>query len=109
MACVSRSIRLSAPAPALIARISARYGVVTGGPRQCSRVIPLSVGSSIVRGRCFSQTSNWRSATGPKPIRGASKLFKYADDAVADIKSGSVLLSSGFGLCGVAGKKSLEK
>lgn len=33
-----------------------------------------------------------------------SKLFKDADIAVADIKSGSTLLSAGFGLCGVAGK-----
>lgn len=29
-------------------------------------------------------------------------MFKSADEAVADIQSGSVLLSSGFGLCGVA-------
>lgn len=35
--------------------------------------------------------------------RGGSKLFKDADAAVADIKSGSTILSSGFGLCGVAG------
>lgn len=35
-------------------------------------------------------------------VRGQSKLFKDADAAVADIKSGSTLLSSGFGLCGVA-------
>lgn len=33
---------------------------------------------------------------------GSSKLFKNADDAVADIKSGSVVLSAGFGLCGTA-------
>lgn len=39
----------------------------------------------------------------PKIERGASKLFKNADDAVADIQSGSTILSSGFGLCGVAG------
>lgn len=39
----------------------------------------------------------------PKIERGASKLFKDADAAVADIKSGSTILSSGFGLCGVAG------
>lgn len=39
----------------------------------------------------------------PKVERGASKLFKDADAAVADIKSGSTILSSGFGLCGVAG------
>ncbi|KAL2759925.1 hypothetical protein ACRALDRAFT_1073988 [Sodiomyces alcalophilus JCM 7366] len=34
--------------------------------------------------------------------RGESKLFDSADSAVADIKSGSTILSSGFGLCGVA-------
>lgn len=33
-----------------------------------------------------------------------SKLFKDADEAVADLKSGTTLLSSGFGLCGVAGR-----
>lgn len=38
----------------------------------------------------------------PKIVRGASKLYKSADEAVADLKSGSVILSSGFGLCGVA-------
>ncbi|KAF3763236.1 succinyl-CoA:3-ketoacid-coenzyme A transferase [Cryphonectria parasitica EP155] len=31
-----------------------------------------------------------------------SKLYPTADDAVADIQSGSTILSSGFGLCGVA-------
>ena len=30
----------------------------------------------------------------------ASKVFNNASDAVKDIKSGSVVLSSGFGLCG---------
>lgn len=38
----------------------------------------------------------------PAPERGASKLWDSADAAVADIAPGSVLLSSGFGLCGVA-------
>ncbi|KAK1138505.1 hypothetical protein N8T08_002455 [Aspergillus melleus] len=38
----------------------------------------------------------------PKIDRSASKLFKNADEAVADIQSGSTILSSGFGLCGVA-------
>jgi 3-oxoacid CoA-transferase len=39
----------------------------------------------------------------PQTPRGASKLFKDADEAVADLKSGSIILSSGFGLCGTAG------
>jgi len=40
----------------------------------------------------------------PKVDRGASKVFKNADDAVADIQSGATILSAGFGLCGTAGK-----
>lgn len=39
----------------------------------------------------------------PKIVRGASKLYKDADAAVADLKSGSTILSAGFGLCGTAG------
>lgn len=35
--------------------------------------------------------------------RGGSKVYKSVDVAVADIRSGSTILSSGFGLCGVAG------
>ena len=35
-------------------------------------------------------------------------MFKSADEAVADIKSGSTILSAGFGLCGTAGKDYIE-
>jgi len=52
--------------------------------------------------RSFSQSSLWRSVAAPTVSRGDSKIFKSADEAVADVQSGSVLLSSGFGLCGVA-------
>ncbi|KAH8762815.1 hypothetical protein BGZ57DRAFT_572257 [Hyaloscypha finlandica] len=38
----------------------------------------------------------------PKIIRGQSKVFKDADAAVKDLKSGAVILSAGFGLCGTA-------
>ncbi|KAF2183716.1 3-oxoacid CoA-transferase [Zopfia rhizophila CBS 207.26] len=38
----------------------------------------------------------------PTIDRSASKLFKSADEAVADLQSGSTILSAGFGLCGVA-------
>lgn len=37
--------------------------------------------------------------------RPKSKVYASADEAVLDIKSGSTILSSGFGLCGVAGKE----
>lgn len=40
----------------------------------------------------------------PKIVRGGSKLYKNADAAVADLKSGSTILSAGFGLCGTAGE-----
>jgi 3-oxoacid CoA-transferase len=40
----------------------------------------------------------------PQIVRGDSKLYKDADAAVADIKSGATILSAGFGLCGTAGK-----
>ncbi|CEJ61413.1 Putative Succinyl-CoA:3-ketoacid-coenzyme A transferase [Penicillium brasilianum] len=49
----------------------------------------------------YSSTAQ-ASPLAPKIERGGSKLFKDADVAVADIKSGSTILSSGFGLCGVA-------
>src|SRR5690349_17669519 len=48
--------------------------------------------------RNFSVTRNWRSAELPEEKRGGSKLWASADEAVADIESGSVLLSAGFGL-----------
>jgi 3-oxoacid CoA-transferase len=42
------------------------------------------------------------SSAPPTIDRSASKLYGSAHDAVADIQSGSTVLSSGFGLCGVA-------
>lgn len=54
-------------------------------------------------GRSNYSTSAPRLSLAPKVERGGSKVFKDADAAVADIKSGSTILSSGFGLCGVAG------
>ena len=38
----------------------------------------------------------------PTIDRSKSKLFASADEAVADVQSGSTILSAGFGLCGVA-------
>ncbi|KAF6825157.1 coenzyme a [Colletotrichum plurivorum] len=52
--------------------------------------------------RAIATTAVRRSAKTPAVKRGGSKLYASADEAVADIKSGSTILSSGFGLCGVA-------
>lgn len=65
--------------------------------------------------RWFSSgRSKWREARQQgdgKPVtdRPRSKLFKDADEAVADLQSGSVILSAGFGLCGTAGKPSSRR
>ncbi|KAK2608138.1 hypothetical protein N8I77_006769 [Diaporthe amygdali] len=58
--------------------------------------------SSSTARRSAGLSSHESESTAPTPNRGASKLFPDADAAVADIKSGSTILSSGFGLCGVA-------
>jgi 3-oxoacid CoA-transferase len=55
-----------------------------------------------LRVACSYSTAAYESPSKFQPQ--LSKLFKDADEAVSDIKSGSVMLSSGFGLCGVPGK-----
>ncbi|KIW32025.1 uncharacterized protein PV07_03604 [Cladophialophora immunda] len=58
-----------------------------------------------------SSRTRWREAASSpsadndeQPVidRTRSKLFKDADEAVADIRSGSMIFSAGFGLCGTA-------
>ncbi|KAL7806654.1 hypothetical protein V8C26DRAFT_439856 [Trichoderma gracile] len=57
--------------------------------------------SSAPRSR-FLSTTAFRFSQQQSQVRPKSKVVDSADEAVADIKSGSVLLSSGFGLCGIA-------
>ncbi|KAM7190087.1 mitochondrial succinyl-CoA:3-ketoacid coenzyme A transferase 1 [Rhypophila sp. PSN 637] len=100
MASTSRVIRQTA-APFLVRQLAA-----CSSPRQLRGVV--NAQSRVwwhlehTSQRSFSYTRNWRSAQDPVGNRRGSKLFASADEAVADIKSGSVILSSGFGLCGVA-------
>jgi len=79
----------------------------TTRPRHVRSHAPVVPGS--IRGFITSsQPQRTQSTThAPKIERGTSKLFKDADEAVADIKSGSTILSAGFGLCGTAGERSL--
>jgi hypothetical protein len=37
-----------------------------------------------------------------REVKSASKVYSSADEAVADIQSGAIVLSAGFGLCGTA-------
>ncbi|RAH45855.1 3-oxoacid CoA-transferase [Aspergillus brunneoviolaceus CBS 621.78] len=73
-------------------------------PLQLRQVNPRSfLGSNKTRASArFSTARNETYSQAPRIDRGASKLFGSADEAVADLKSGSTILSSGFGLCGVA-------
>ncbi|KAI5253405.1 succinyl-CoA:3-ketoacid-coenzyme A transferase-like protein [Aureobasidium subglaciale] len=86
--------------------------------------IVLRIGSKVPRTACFNRVNGSLAPIGlrfgsgaaiprkkepiagdaqpPAKIVGNSKIYKSAEDAVADIKSGSTILSSGFGLCGVA-------
>lgn len=43
-----------------------------------------------------------------KSEAGPSKVYRHADDAVADLKDGITVLSAGFGLCGVPGLSALH-
>ncbi|KAI7642927.1 succinyl-CoA:3-ketoacid-coenzyme A transferase-like protein, partial [Hortaea werneckii] len=51
-----------------------------------------------------TSTPSCREAAGgaPAKIRGQQKVFQSVDEAVADVQSGSTILSAGFGLCGTA-------
>jgi hypothetical protein len=53
---------------------------------------------------CKQPESGVKVGPATKTARGQSKIYKNADEAVADLKSGSTILSAGFGLCGTAGK-----
>ncbi|KAF1942949.1 3-oxoacid CoA-transferase [Clathrospora elynae] len=73
--------------------------------RLCSRR-PIPAQLRVARGlpARWQFTNQRRSISELAPIidRSKSKVFKDADEAVADLQPGSTVLSAGFGLCGVA-------
>ncbi|KIW66960.1 hypothetical protein PV04_06240 [Phialophora macrospora] len=71
------------------------YVISTRG-RQGQRQQPFSVSSRRGRERVDTGTSTSAAR------QGSSKVYKSADDAIADLQDGSVILSAGFGLSGVA-------
>lgn len=75
------------------------------GARCVANVRPLRQPGRLACAK-YSTAAPERPSLAPKIERGGSKLFKNADEAVADLQSGSTILSSGFGLCGVAGMSS---
>jgi len=66
--------------------------------------IPRQLHTTSIRYEQKANTSAKRDPA-PKVVRGGSKVYKNADEAVADLKSGSIVLSAGFGLCGTAGEQ----
>lgn len=69
-----------------------QYGAIAITVAANSRFVP-----------CLQQLHRYYSTDAPTKVRGGSKVFDSADAAVADLKDGDVVLSAGFGLCGVAG------
>lgn len=72
--------------------------------RMCARrPLPAQLRAAQAAAKPHWRFANQRAHySAPVIDRSKSKLFKSADEAVADIQSGSTILSAGFGLCGVA-------
>ncbi|KAK1240549.1 hypothetical protein MKX07_004577 [Trichoderma sp. CBMAI-0711] len=91
--------------------INPKAALPRAAPR-CSRSLITAVSAQLLhaprvhaspaRSRFLSTTAFRFSQQQKSQVRPKSKVVASADEAVADIKSGSVLLSSGFGLCGIA-------
>ncbi|WYZ36025.1 hypothetical protein EsH8_X_000672 [Colletotrichum jinshuiense] len=94
MASLTRQLR-----PRVLVRASfTALPAICAQPQRFPRAKALGVAGC----RSITSTPIRRSQKAPTVKRGGSKLYASADEAVADIKSGSTILSSGFGLCGVA-------
>lgn len=86
--------------------LPASYRLLAALPARLSSRRPLPAHLRALR----TPLPQWRFTTAraiscssaPTIDRSQSKLFSNADEAVADIQSGSTVLSAGFGLCGVA-------
>ncbi|PLB37210.1 3-oxoacid CoA-transferase [Aspergillus candidus] len=89
------------------AQVLLRRTAIVARPRVLATAVPRARQRSLFRVTSTSIKAAYSTAPSvnskvPKIDRSASKLFKTADSAVADLQSGSLILSSGFGLCGVA-------
>ncbi|RDW75846.1 succinyl-CoA:3-ketoacid-coenzyme A transferase-1 [Coleophoma crateriformis] len=100
MATAHRSLALLSRTNLTILRSTSRSSIQSIRRGACVRTFQTSQRYYEAPQPKSSQSHDVSSA--PKIVRGESKLFKSADEAVADLKSGSLVLSSGFGLCGTA-------
>ncbi|KAI1383819.1 putative coenzyme A transferase [Hypoxylon trugodes] len=88
---------------ALRATVQLSYQWAAPSMRRQYNAATIAIASSP-RFKTYSRRScRYYSTEAPtKATRGGSKVFKSADEAIADLKDGDVVLSAGFGLCGVA-------
>lgn len=92
-----------------------RLGLDVVGWKSAKRAVVLAVTLRTVvtpQRRGFGVTSDLRERFVPSrreeqasSTRNASKVFESADAAIADLQDGTTILSAGFGLSGVAGKR----
>lgn len=94
--------------PALLSPSSAFVLATRQLPRVAARSSVKRVGAlhstrSFITSAKQGDVESESQSLAPKIDRARSKVYKDADEAVADIQSGSTILSAGFGLCGTAG------
>lgn len=115
MALPQRSFRIARSGLNLPAFQRAAYSrTALSAPRPLVTTAPLPVTVRYARSsqqqqqqqrRGFKKDASSTTSTAtkaPPKNRGASKLYASADAAVADLQSGSTILSAGFGVCGIA-------
>ncbi|KAH7058667.1 succinyl-CoA:3-ketoacid-coenzyme A transferas-like protein [Macrophomina phaseolina] len=104
MALSQRSLSIARSGlPCLRSTVASRTALSAARP--LAAPLPVTVRYTRIEKRGFKKDAAPSSATSSKapPVtRGASKLYASADDAIADLKSGSIVLSAGFGVCGIA-------
>ncbi|KAL1641471.1 hypothetical protein SLS58_005976 [Diplodia intermedia] len=111
MALPQRSFRLAARRLPALQR--AGFCTALSAPRSLAATAPLPTTIRHTHNSLLQQqrrsfqkdatsTTTAAATKAPPKNRSASKLYHSADAAVADIQSGSTLLSAGFGVCGIA-------
>lgn len=100
---IKATSRSKRPVNSFLSRQNSTFHQSKLRPWAASRELKIrSFSNSCLRQREAIRLSNSPQSDEPVIDRTRSKVFKDADEAVADIKSGSVVLSAGFGLCGTA-------
>lgn len=106
MALSQRSIRIARSGLPALQSAAPRIALSTTRPFAAPLPVTIRYARSERRGfkKDAAPTRTSTSTKAPPVTRGASKLYASADDAIADLKSGSTVLSAGFGVCGIARK-----